>query len=85
MKTLLILASLLVPLGMAACADDGEGTYHNAVTGAICSPDHTFVPRSAHHERHPGCDDRGCCQDVKGCDGGHGWDPDAAPPIENPP
>lgn len=82
MKKLLLLASLLLPLGMAACADDGDATYHNAITGEVCSPDHTFVPLSSHHVPHPGCDDNHCCVDVPGCDGGH--EPDASE-IPNPP
>lgn len=82
MKTLLLLASFLIPLGMAACADDGTETYHNAVTGEACAPDHTFTPLSAHHEPHPGCDANRCCVDVKGCDGGH-YEPDAQ--IIDPP
>ncbi len=84
MKTLLLLATFLVPLGMAACADDATTTYHNAVTGDECTPNPTFEGRSAHHAKHPGCDDSGCCEDTKGCDGGHVSEPDA-PLIENPP
>ena len=60
MKTLLLLATFLVPLGMAACADDATTTYHNAVTGDECTPNPTFEGRSAHHAKHPGCDDSGC-------------------------
>jgi hypothetical protein len=63
--------AFLAALGFAACGTDGSvTTYHNAVTGAACSPDmSSYVPPKTKGAKHAGCDANRCCIVIDGeCD-----------------
>jgi len=54
--------AFLAALGIAACGTDGTATYHNAITGAACSPDmKTYVQPKTQGAKHAGCDANRCC------------------------
>jgi hypothetical protein len=64
--------AFLAALGIAACGTEQTASYHNALTGASCSPDMaTFVPKGTKNSKHAGCDTHHCCiLDGEGeCDG----------------
>jgi hypothetical protein len=82
MRTLAALAFAVAALGFTACADD-PATYHNAITGAVCSPDPlSYVPPGTKGSHHAGCDDNRCCIDQGECHNSH--TPDAGI-VPNPP
>jgi hypothetical protein len=54
--------AFLAALGLAACGTDGTATYHNALTGAACSPDmKSYDPPHTKGSKHAGCDANRCC------------------------